>query len=260
MCYINILSFISLVDNLPEQGPRPQRQGGWLRVCSFLWHVSYTGVKNLWWTSPEGRYVHWRQLAAAPLHFQTLPALGTKYRLRRWPILTRCLSTRCRPAGLCGRLPTQTGSRVPWFPHPPPGWSGSEASKLELLTGAGQQQNVGWQHCSVLLSRSPPRHVRRVLWTGPTGQAGHQLKSPGSSGEPCVSPEASLCQLFSLAPGPAALEDQNSSVAEGACFNSWFGGERRCRRLIAIFFVDKQETSISRLYKPSCCHQYGANY
>lgn len=36
--------------------------------------------------------------------------------------------------------------------------------------------------------------------------------------------------------------------------------ERKQRRLIAIFTVDKQETSISRLRKPSLCHHYGASY
>lgn len=94
------------------------------------------------------------------------------------------------------RLPAQAGSRTLWFPLPPLGWSGSEVSKLELLTGVGQERDVGQQHA---LSYQPCR-LRGTygVWTGPTGQAGHQLKSPGSDGAPCVSPEANLQQLWCL--------------------------------------------------------------
>lgn len=43
------------------------------------------------------------------------------------------------------------------------------------------------------------------------------------------------------------------------CLIHHFKEKTRQRRLIAVFFMDKQETSISSLHEPSCCHQYRAS-
>ena len=150
------------------------------------------------------------------------------------------MQTWCLPAGLRAKLGAGRCGSHPSFCLK---WIGGFQARAARWCGAAAERRSA--ACSVLL---PPRHACGAWTPGPGRSAAE---------EPRQRPRQACLRCSFSDSRTAELEDQGSSVGEGACFNSWFGGQRR---LIAIFFVDKQETSISGLHEPSCCHQYGANY
>lgn len=248
MYCINILRHVKLVGNLPKQD-QDQTLSRPSSVCTVvLCHFSCT--------SWEGKCCQQRQLVAAPLHFK--PGWGPNTGCGDGPSeADDCADGGAIRAGLCKR---KLGA----------GCRGSCALLLSKMDQRPQSLS-----CSLVWGRCRMQVGSVLCCVYPVASVAHGVCAVDRTHGPSRSPAAEPWQQWnavrflqgkpalvvtSLAPGPTELEDQNSSFVGEACFNSWFEGERRQRRLIAIFFVDKQEISISGLHKPSCCHQCGANY